>query len=135
MKIKLKPWDEVVRLEEERTGCAFKNGIDDVFGLYEYDLPWGNCVTSKPADSDGDYFVNVTAWVHDWMVDKDEPTSDDLLRYGEVVTDDAYASVGTDFGKRQAVRIRLISYNGELYYHKMVAGDVVECRKVGKTYA
>lgn len=124
MKIKLKPWNEVVRLEEERTGCVFEDGIDDVFGLYEDDLPWGNYVVSKPADSDGDYFVNETAWVHDWMIDKDEPTSNDLLRYGEVITDDNI--YGED-----AIRVRLIAYAGELWYHKMVDGNVVDCRRVG----
>lgn len=55
------------------------------------------------------------------------PEPADILRYGTVITDDNFNHYFT--------RIRLISYNGELYYHKMVAGDVVECRKVGRVDA
>lgn len=128
MKIKLKPWDEVVKLEEKRTRRVFKNGIDSVFGLYEDDLPWGNYVVSTPADSDGDYFVDETAWVHDWMVDKDEPTSDDILRYGKAVTDD---QIYKTFPVLSYTRIRLITYGGELWYHKMIDGEVVDFRHVG----
>lgn len=61
--------------------------------------------------------------------EKPNDYSDDVLRYGKIVTDDDVLA------SNHAVRIRLVSYNGDLYYHKMVDGDVVECRKVGRTDA
>ena len=56
----------------------------------------------------------------------------DLLDYGEFITDDEYQEK-IDTRHWHIGRIRLISYQGELYYHKMINGVVVECRKVGKT--
>lgn len=58
-----------------------------------------------------------------------------ILRYGTVITDDWLHTINSEVDRRPItddVRIRLISYNGDLYYHKMVNGDVVECRRVGK---
>lgn len=58
-----------------------------------------------------------------------ERNSGDILRYGKIVTDDDV------LWGNHAVRIRLVSYNGNLFYHKMVNGDLVECRKVGRADA
>ena len=140
MKIKLKPWDEVVKLAINHYSREYVygvNGIEYVFGLCEDDLPWGNYVISKPADS-GDYFVDETAWVHDWMVDKNKPTSDDILRSGKVITDDQMHTINVDVDRRPVtggVRIRLIAYEGNLYFHKTVNGDIVDCHSVGKADA
>ena len=55
---------------------------------------------------------------------------DNILRYGKVITyDDMLVS---DHDAYEHIRIRLIAYNDDLYYHKMVDGEVVECRKVGR---
>ena len=138
MKIKLKPWDKVVSLSKKyRDFTEYDDGSVAAFGLTANDLPWGQCTELIEVDTDGDYFVlnasGDNCWfVHPYMTEQDSSISDNLLRYGEVVTDDAYASVVTEFGNRQAVRIRLISYGGMIWYHKMVEGDVVECRKVGR---
>lgn len=133
MMIKLKPWDEVVRLGKEHNIYDDDLGTEYVLGLNRDVLPWGDYVESESADEDSDYFVDDDWLVKEYMV---EPiTPGDILRYGDTITDDAYASVVTEFGQRQAIHIRLISYNGDLYYHKMVDGDVVECRKVGSADA
>lgn len=94
-------------------------------------LPWGNYMESEPADKVGDYYVDGGWWVKGYMVES--PELDDILRYGTFVADDElYAG---NYKWADDIRIRLISYNGELYYHKMRDGDVVECRKVGRADA
>lgn len=121
MKIKLKPWDEVVRLAKERGIYDYDGCTEYVFGIDKDLLPWGGYVESKPADEDGNYFIDDGWWVKGYMV---EPvTSDDVLRYGEIITDDQIYSPN--------IRMRLIAYNDSLYYHKMRDGEVVGFRRVG----
>ena len=61
-----------------------------------------------------------------------EANSENVLRYGWVITDDAFGKTATEFGQRNAIRIRLISYCDKLYYHKMIDGEVVDFKAVGK---
>lgn len=137
MRIKLRPWDEVVTLAKKHGDFTKRNdGTVMAFSLTVDDLPWGRHTEVVDVDSYDDYLVlnasGDNCWfVHSYMIDDTSTTSDDLLRYGKIITDDAYGSVTTNFGKWQAVRIRLIAYESELWYHKMVDGDVVERRKVG----
>ena len=51
-------------------------------------------------------------------------SSQDILRYGEVI-------INEEFIEYDSIRIRVISYNGSIYYHKMVNGDVVEFKEIG----
>lgn len=64
-----------------------------------------------------------------------EANSENVLRYGWVITDDAFGKTATEFGQCNAIRIRLISYCDKLYYHKMIDGEVVEFKIVGKANA
>ena len=64
-----------------------------------------------------------------------EANSENVLRYGLVIMDDAFGKTVTEFGQRNAIRIRLISYCDQLYYHKMIDGEVVDFKVVGKTNA
>lgn len=64
-----------------------------------------------------------------------EANSENVLRYGLVITDDAFGKTVAEFGQRNAIRIRLISYCDKLYYHKMIDGEVVEFKIVGKANA
>ena len=54
---------------------------------------------------------------------------DDVLRYGTVLTNDELYD--HSYSMNKYVRIRIITYNGIIYYHKMVNGEVVEFKKVG----
>ena len=65
----------------------------------------------------------------------DEANSENILKYGLVITDDAFGKTVTEFGQRNAIRIRLISYFDKLYYHKMIDGEVVDFKVVGKANA
>ena len=51
-------------------------------------------------------------------------TPEDALRYGEII-------INEEFVEYSPIRIRVISYNGSIYYHKMVNGEVVEFKEIG----
>ena len=138
MKVRIKDWDEAVRAAlTDAHDWSVKD--DSIFCIDRKAGSWGEVVEGY---KDGicfcgdDSFAYPLCVVDEIVEDNTELVSpDNILRYGKVITDDAYASVVTEFGRRQAVRIRLIAYNDDLYYHKMVSGDLVECRKVGRADA
>lgn len=59
-------------------------------------------------------------------------TPDEALRYGEVLTNDMV--FGKPNGKSVLdmdwIRIRTISYDNRIFYHKMVNGEVVEFKEL-----
>lgn len=59
------------------------------------------------------------------MVDM-EDFSKELLRCGSIITDDDFCTLRTEF-----IRIRVISYDNKIYYHKMIDGEVVEIKEIG----
>ena len=130
MAVKLKSWAEVVNEAKNRGEYDYK--LDRAFHIGKKALPWGNWVNSDGID-DGDYFVCHKFWVRPYMIAEIEndccemSVTDDVLRCGKVITDDIMDG-------EEYIRIRLIAYNGDLYYHMMVDGDVVECHKVGYPY-
>ena len=135
MKVRIKNWDDAVKAALT-DGENWFIGDDNIFGIDCKFGAWGKVVDGY---KDGIYFCGGDSFdyplcvVDEIVEDNTELVNpDNILRYGKVITDDAYASVVTEFGQRQAIRIRLIAYNDELYYHKMVGGDLVECRKVGR---
>ena len=56
----------------------------------------------------------------------DKITDKDVLRYGEIISDESFVLYSN-----QNVRIRIISYNYYIYYHKMVDGEVVDFKPIG----
>ena len=55
----------------------------------------------------------------------------DLLRYGEILTDDMYEDNSMlEDGIEWFARIRTISYNNHIYYHKMVNGEIVKVKEL-----
>ena len=56
----------------------------------------------------------------------DKVTYKDVLRYGEIINDESYVLYSG-----QNVRIRIISYNDYIYYHKMADGEVVDFKLIG----
>ena len=56
----------------------------------------------------------------------DEITNKDVVRYGEIISDESFALYSG-----QNVRIRIVSYNDHIYYHKMVDGEVVDFKPIG----
>ena len=58
----------------------------------------------------------------------DKITDKDVLRYGEIINDESYV-----LNNGQNIRIRIISYNDYIYYHKMADGEVVDFKPIGLT--
>lgn len=56
----------------------------------------------------------------------DKFTDKDVLRYGEIINDESFVLYSG-----QNVRIRIISYNDYIYYHKMANGEVVDFKPIG----
>ena len=56
----------------------------------------------------------------------DKVTDKDVLRYGEIINDESFV-----LNNGQNVRIRIISYNDYIYYHKMADGEVVDFKPIG----
>lgn len=55
---------------------------------------------------------------------------DNVIRYGNILTDDDYISSNGWYGLRFALRIRIIEFEKDIYYHKMINGEVVEFKKI-----
>lgn len=56
----------------------------------------------------------------------DKVTDKDVLRYGEIINDESFVLYSG-----QNVRIRIISYNDYIYYHKMTDGEVIDFKPIG----
>ena len=56
----------------------------------------------------------------------DKVTDKDVLRYGEIINDENFVLYSG-----QNIRIRIISYNDYIYYHKMADGEVIDFKPVG----
>ena len=56
----------------------------------------------------------------------DKVTDKDVLRYGEIINDESFVLCSG-----QNVRIRIISYNDYIYYHKMADGEIVDFKPIG----
>ena len=56
----------------------------------------------------------------------DKVTDKDVLRYGEMINDESCVLYSG-----QNVRIRIISYNDYIYYHKMADGEIVDFKSIG----
>ena len=59
----------------------------------------------------------------------DKVTDKDVLRYGEIINDESFVLYNG-----QNIRIRIISYNDYIYYHKMADGEVVDFKPIGLVY-
>ena len=59
----------------------------------------------------------------------DKVTDKDVLRYGEIINDESFVLYSG-----QNVRIRIISYNDYIYYHKMADGEIVDFKPIGLVY-
>ena len=72
----------------------------------------------KLHDDWGDFWSYCFGWEKECNVN-------DALRYGEVLTDDMFSDgIGWHY------RIRTISYDNRIFYHKMVNGEVVEFKEL-----
>lgn len=110
-----------------------------VFGLGKDSIPWGenvevdietlnNSSYLSTYELNGYYVPTCMFKVDDANLDK-EPSANDILRYGTILTDDELFDRCDDMAAE--VRIRLFSYENTIYYIKMINGEVEEFKKVG----
>ncbi len=55
---------------------------------------------------------------------------DYIIRYGDILTDDKFIASETWMGLRFNIRIRTVEWEGVIYYHKMINGEVIECKEL-----
>ena len=140
MKVRIKGWNDAVKSALADSENWYVELVKDgsIFGIDRQCGDWGIVVEGNEK---GRYFCTSTYAYPMCVVDKlqdYEPNPDDVLRYGAVITDDKLHTISSDVDRRPVtgdVRIRLIEFNSDLYYHKMVDGDVIECHKVGRVDA
>ena len=130
MKARIKDWDEAVRAALADIENWFVED-DNIFGIGCTCGNWGMVVEGY--EKGGYFYTSNFAYpmcVVDMLEDY-EPNPDDVLRYGKIIEDEMLYD-NCEFGSDRTIRIRLISYNGSVWYHKMADGTVMECRKVGR---
>ena len=136
MKVRIKNWDDAVKAALTDT-YDWDVKDDSIFGIDRECGAWGEVVEGDKyaiCFCSGNSFAYPLCVVDEISEDNTESVNtDNILRYGKVITDDDM--LVSDHDAYEHIRIRLISYNGDLYYQKMVNGDVVECRKVGSADA
>lgn len=133
MKVRIKDWDDAVKSALEDSADLYVD-IDSIIGIPRKWGSWGEIVDGY---KDGKYFHCSDHFQYP-LCTVEEIDDNNIWRYGEIITDDQLHTINVDIDHRLVagdVRIRLISCNGDLYYHKMVNGDLIECRKVGKANA
>ena len=129
MKVRIKNWDDAVKAA--LTDAHDWDVEDDsIFFIGRECGAWGEVVEGDEQDE----FFNTSIFAYPMcVVDKledYEPNPDDVLRYGKIIEDEMLYD-NCEFGIARTIRIRLISYNGSVWYHKMSDGTVMGCRKVG----
>lgn len=138
MKARIKDWDDAVKSALADSKNWYVED-DSIFGIERELGDWGEVIEGY---KDGEYFRDGNLYTYPMCVvdelEDEERNSGTILRYGKVITDDQIYTINVDVDRRPVtgdVRIRLVEFDGLLFYHKMVNGDVVDCRCVGKTDA
>lgn len=125
---KIKSWDEASRTVNAGNNESYYVYNDSIFVINKNVGSWGSTVGGYEEDG---LFCADDGFAYPACVTEECDENDTLsylLRWGKIVTDDEMF-----IDTHRYVRIRLIACNGELYYHKIVSGEVVECKIVGKT--
>ena len=127
MKVKIMDYETAKAevLARNNNPCFANDGT--VLGISYRWEGWGQA--RDVDDKDTDYANNVFVFrdvedgysLPNYLIDV---TPEDVLRYGEVIINEEFVEYGS-------IRIRIISYGGSIYYHKMVNGEVVEFKEIG----
>ena len=127
MKVKIMDYETAKAevLARNSNSCFANDGA--VLGISYRWEGWGQARDVDDKDTDYANKVFVFRDVEDgyslpnYLIDV---TPEDVLRYGEVIINEEFVEYGS-------IRIRIISYGGSIYYHKMVNGEVVEFKEIG----
>ena len=94
--------------------------------VYGVDKTWAGWGQVRDVYKHIDYFHDVEDGYEFPLYLIDKVTDTDALRYGEIINDESFV-----LSDGQNVRIRIISYNDYIYYHKMADGEVVDFKSIG----
>ena len=94
--------------------------------VYGADKTWAGWGQVRDVYTGINYFCDVEDGYKFPLYLIDEVTDKDVLRYGEIINDENFVLYSG-----QNVRIRIISYNDYIYYHKMADGEVVDFKPIG----
>ena len=124
MKVKIMDYETAKDkvLAEERNPCYANDKT--VYGVDKTWAGWGQ-VRDIEKRFDNSFCDAEDGYVFPlYLIDK--ITDKDVLRYGEIISDESFVLYSG-----QNVRIRIISYNDYIYYHKMADGEVVDFKPIG----
>ena len=123
MKVKIMDYETTKAevLAEERNPCYANDKT--VWGV---DKTWAGWGQVRDVSKRIGYFRDVEDGYDFPLYLIDKVTDKDVLRYGEIINDESFVLYSG-----QNVRIRIISYNDYIYYHKIADGEVVDFRPIG----
>lgn len=125
MKMKLKNFDDAYEAAKEFNVVGAKS----IFGLLDNTIPWGKYVEVKFDEECGDtrYYIYDRYYIPHFCFEKEIAlTAENVMRYGNILEDTEIR------GKYSHYRIKIVTYNGEVYYIKMQDGEVVTFKRIGK---
>ena len=94
--------------------------------IYGADKTWAGWGQVRDVYKHIDYFHDAEDGYEFPLYLIDKVTDKDVLRYGEIINDESFI-----LSDGQNIRIRIISYNDYIYYHKMADGEVVDFKPIG----
>ena len=129
MKMRLMTFDEACEACVEAYPM-FANFINrTLLGIEKESIPWGKKVEVDINTLSNGYIPTYALngfLVPTCVFKVDDTNSNDILRYGTILTDDELWDE-TD----ACIRIKIVSYEQAVYYVKMVNGKIAEFKKVG----
>lgn len=108
---------------------SIRSPIKGTIGVIRATMPYGDEYKVEFPQT------SIKEWGIWWYGEKelspyDSTLEKDLLRYGEILTDDMFGErITTDY-KTHYTRIRTIAHNNHVYYHKTINGEVVEVKEL-----
>ena len=131
MKMQLLPFNKAYEAAKtfEPNVCEERS----IYGLSDDTIPWGEMIDvdfniKNDTYTFGEFFIPKYCFK-----ENSEKIMKNILRYGDFLKIDFHYEL--DVTKIRPVIVRLISYEGDIFYYKMFddTGEVIECEKVGKT--
>ena len=125
MKMKLKNFDDAFEAAKQFS-CAEECYI---LGLSKSSIPWGECIEVEPDEECGDtrYYIYGRYYIpHFYFEEEIMLTAQDVMRYGDILEDTEIR------GKYSHYRIKIMTYDCEVYYIKMKDGEIVNFTRIGK---
>lgn len=132
---KIKSWKEASKTASADANEAYHVCENSIFGISKRSGSWGSMVEGY--EEDGFFYANDGFAYPDCVTEEydgcDDSVYDDIVDYilchGEIIIADEMLTDANLY-----VHIRLIAFDGKLYYYKTVSGEVVECKIVGMSY-